>query len=230
MKRYLENTIENMRDIGRYTAGDYYVLEGKIIRSNLPDKISINDKDFLKRIGIKNIIDLRSSEELQSKPSIFANDKNFNFYHLEIIGGKEIPKSCDDVPVSYLNMLESKESIKGIFGILKKGEKVLYFCNAGKDRTGVVTALILATLGVDVDDIARDYILTKDFMKDTLKDNNFSKEIIEIITPKVEYIYKFFEYLYRKYNSVEEYLNLIGISNEDIRLIRKNYLQFKTKD
>lgn len=224
MKRYLENVIENMRDIGGYVVGDYYVSEGKIIRSNLPNKLSVKNKKFLKELGVKNVIDLRSQKELEIKPSVFANDTDFDFYHLEMIGGIEIPKSCEDVPVSYFNMLEAKENIKNIFEILKKGEKVLYFCNAGKDRTGVVTALILGALGVSVADIAKDYVLTKKFMKDFFTNSTFSEEIIEIITPREENIYKFFEYLNKKYNSVGEYLNFIGISNEDIRLIRKNYL------
>jgi len=226
MKRYLENSIENMRDIGGHQVGDSkVVIEGYILRSNLPNQITAIDKDVLKKLGIKHVIDLRSKEELENKPSVFVNDEDFEFYHLEMIGGRDIPPSCEAVPVSYFKMLEAKENIKNIFEILKKGEKVLYFCNAGKDRTGVITALILATLGVSIENIANDYVATKEFMKNILNNNNFSDEIKLIITPRVENIYKFFEYLNEEYGSIEGYLNNIGISNEDILKIRKNYLR-----
>ena len=224
MKRYLESSIENMRDIGGYSVDEFKVAEGYIIRSNLPNQITNQDKVFLKNLGIKHVIDLRSGEELSNKPSVFMNDNNFEFYHLEMIGGREIPKTCDAVPISYFNMLEAKENIKKIFEILKKGEKVLYFCNAGKDRTGVVTALILRTLGVEIPDIAKDYVATKEYMENILKNNTFSEEIKKIITPREENIFKFFEYLNEKYVSVENYLENIGISKQDIELIRKNYL------
>lgn len=224
MKRYLVNSIENMRDIGGYVAGEFIVAEGNIIRSNLPNEISVEDKEYLKSIGIKNIIDLRSGEEVANKPSVFMNDKDFNFYHLEMLSGREIPPSCEAVPISYFTMLNAKENIRDIFKILKKGEKVLYYCNAGKDRTGVVTALILKTLGVDIENIASDYILTKEFMKDVLKHNTFTEEVLKIITPRKENIYKFFEYLENEYGSIQNYLNVIGISNEEIDIIKSNYL------
>lgn len=224
MKRYLENSIENMRDIGGYVANNLKVAEGKIIRSNLPNQISEEDKNYLKRIGIKHIIDLRSKEEVETKPSVFAGDTDFCFHHLEMIGGREIPKSCSAVPVSYFNMLEAKNNIRKIFEILKSGEKVLYFCNAGKDRTGVVTALILSALGVSIDDIANDYVATKDLMENILRNNTFSDEIKEIITPRTENIYKLYEMINEKYGSINEYFNEIGISEKDINIIRKNYL------
>ena len=179
MKRYLEKSIENMRDIGGYICGNNLKIRYScLIRSNLPNNISTNDIRFLKNLNIKDVIDLRSLEEVKNKPSVFENNKDFNVFHIEIIGGREIPESSEKVPISYINMLEQKDKIKEIFEILKTKEKILYFCNAGKDRTGVITTLILQTLGANKKDIINDYILTKKYMENSLKKYTTDKELL----------------------------------------------------
>lgn len=228
MRRYLIDSIENMRDIGGYPVNTGYIKYGRIIRSNLPDKIKSKDVEKLRQMGIESVIDLRTEEELRNKPSVFEKSKGFNVHHIEMIGGREIPDSCEGVPISYLNMLEGKENIKRIFDIIAEEEKgIIYFCNAGKDRTGVITSLILMTLGVDKKDIIADYILTGIYMKDML--DNYIKasnndRIKEIIFPKIDYMERFLDEFEYKYNSIENYLNEIGIDNEKILKIRHKYI------
>lgn len=225
MKRYLEKSIENMRDIGGYICGNNLKIRYScLIRSNLPNNISTNDIRFLKNLNIKDVIDLRSLEEVKNKPSVFENNKDFNVFHIEIIGGREIPESSEKVPISYINMLEQKDKIKEIFEILKTKEKILYFCNAGKDRTGVITTLILQTLGANKKDIINDYILTKKYMENSLKKYTTDKELLNIITPKEIYMEKYLEYFEEKYQTIDNYLKLIGIKLDDIELIRKKFL------
>ena len=154
MVRYLENSIENMRDIGGYKSSlGNRVKLGRLIRSNLPRDLSNNDISILNKMGINTVIDLRSQEEIRTKKSVFENNKNFIVYHIGIDEGKDIPATEKLVPKSYMDMLNLQEKIKKIFDILGDNEKVLYFCNAGKDRTGVVTALILKLLHVKEEDI-----------------------------------------------------------------------------
>lgn len=225
MKRYLEKSIENMRDIGGYICENTLKIRYTcLIRSNLPNNISTNDIRFLKNLNIKDVIDLRSLEEVKNKPSVFENNKDFNVFHIEIIGGREIPESSEKVPISYINMLEQKDKIKEIFEILKTKEKILYFCNAGKDRTGVITTLILQTLGANKKDIINDYILTKKYMENSLKKYTTDKELLNIITPKEIYMEKYLEYFEEKYQTIDNYLKLIGIKLDDIELIRKKFL------
>ena len=71
MKRYLENSVENMRDIGGYASGKLAIKDDRIIRSNLPSNLSLKDINYLSDLGISSVIDLRSAEEVRVKPSIF---------------------------------------------------------------------------------------------------------------------------------------------------------------
>ena len=225
MVRYLENSIENMRDIGGYKNNLGYRLGlGKLIRSNLPQNLSDEDVDIIKEMGIDTIIDLRTCEEIETKKSVFEDDNSFKVYHIGIDVGKEIPKSEELVSKSYISMLTLREKMKMIFEIVGNHDKVLYFCDAGKDRTGVVTALLLKLLGVSEEDIIEDYIATKEYMKENLiKYANSNEDILNIITPKRVYMERFLREFKEKYKSVEKYLEFIGIEEEIINNIKNLY-------
>lgn len=227
MRRYLINSIENMRDIGGYPANGKEIKSGKIIRSNLPCKLTQSDLVYLKEMGINTVIDLRSEEEVKNKKSNFENNQYFNLLHYKINGDGKIPNTCKDVPNSYMEMLEGKDTIYHIFKVLADGEEgILYFCNAGKDRTGVVTALIMMALGVDKKDIIADYTLSNIYLIDILKEfgeKSENKEMKEIITPKIEYMDQFLIYFNEKYKTINNYLYEIGIKDEEINKIREKY-------
>ena len=226
MKRYFENSVENMRDIGGYASGKLTIKNDRIIRSNLPLNLSLKDVDYLSNLGISAVIDLRSAEEVKTRPSIFENDERFKIYHIGIEGGRDIPKSCEDVPQSYMKMLDDTENMKNIFKVFQENDRVLYFCNAGKDRTGVVTALILKTLGVKNKDISNDYVLTKKFMRKNLENYaNFNKNVLNVITPKKKYMNDFWKSFRKKYGTIKNYLNLIGITNSEIKKMQEKFLE-----
>lgn len=228
MKRYLTNSIENMRDIGGYLANNQKLQYGKLIRSNLPNKINEEDLKSLEKMGINKVIDLRSKEEIEKKKSVFENNECFKLFHYKVNGGGDIPESCEAVPISYMNMLEGKETIYNIFKLLADDNGgILYFCNAGKDRTGVITALILMTLGVSKKDIIEDYALSSVYLEDFLNkvENEENRNIKDIITPKKEYMEKFLDYFESKYENINNYLNEIGITNDEINKIKSEYLE-----
>lgn len=226
MIRYLQNSIENMRDIGGYKNNEGGVVKsGKLIRSNLPINLSNKDISIINKMRINTIIDLRSYEEIKTRKSIFEGNKNFNIYHIGMNIGKNIPEEEEFVSKSYIEMLTLQKEIKKIFEILSKSDRIIYFCNAGKDRTGVITALILKLLGVSEKDIIDDYMYTKIFMKEILKEyaNNNTK-ILNIITPKRIYMEKFLEEFENLYGSIEKYLSLIGIEENIIKNIKQKFI------
>lgn len=227
MVRYLKDSIDNMRDIGGYQSdlGNKVKLK-RLIRSNLPQNLSSKDISFLNKMGINAVIDLRSQEEIENRKSIFEENENFQVYHIGIDIGKDIPEAEELVPKSYMDMLTLQEKMKKIFEILGNNEKILYFCNAGKDRTGVVTALILKLLHVSEDDIIEDYVATGEFMKTTLiKYANSNNRILNIITPKRDYMKEFLKDFAKKYNNIEEYLKLIGVKDNTIKNIKMKYIE-----
>lgn len=233
MIRYLEASIENMRDIGGYRVSYGNISYQKLIRSNLPNKLSKDDVFFIKQLGVTSIIDLRTEEEYLHRVSDFENHSNFQLYHCPLNVGKDVPQSANDVPLSYLEILEDKENILKILTVFANEENgVLYFCNAGKDRTGVITALIMMILGADESDIIADYLLTKDYMKDILQAfiNQSERDIGDIIIPQAEYMEKFLSGFKMKYGTITNYLQYIGFSVSDKVKLRNALVSDFDKD
>ncbi len=230
MRRLFTDKIENMRDIGGYAINNNEIVkEGKLFRSNCITNLENEEIKQLIKIGISQVIDLRSDEEIQKKKGIFVDNHTFIYNHIGLKGNGRLPDSKSEVVDSYIEMLEGKEQIKEIFDILGKTEGgIIYYCNAGKDRTGVITACILKLLGVSDKDIIADYMASGIFLKEMLQ--NFSnsitnKDIFSIINPNYDTMYNLLGYVNNQYGSMTEYLKSCEVSNETLETIKSKYIQ-----
>ena len=109
-----------------------------------------------------------------------------------------MPKRPEDVAVSYIAMCDDKMELI-LDMMIQSYSNVLFFCNAGKDRTGVVSALLLETLGYDDEYIISDYMQSAENLKDVLTEYAQANDEIDInvITPHEEYISDLLEW-YKK--------------------------------
>ena len=96
--------------------------------------------------NITTIVDLRSDKEVAENPCILKELDGFGYFHLPVSGGGDTPKSLEHLHTVYRQMLDEKME-KIIDTIINAQSNVMYFCTAGKDRTGVVSAIILKQLG-----------------------------------------------------------------------------------
>ena len=105
---------------------------------------------------ITTIVDLRQDEEQNSKKCPLEDNPKFQYYSLPVTGGNAVPESIDVVSKSYIKMVDAQ--MDRIIEIIMTAESnVLYFCNAGKGRTGVVSAILLYKLGMSREYIIDDY-------------------------------------------------------------------------
>ena len=137
------------------------VGEMRYIRSDYPGDLSDQEVKWLLQNGITTIVDLREEREYLSRPCRLEHEEGFKYYHLPVTGGGEPPATPEDVAASYLRMID-KQMDRIISTIMEAPGNVMYFCNAGKDRTGVVSAIILKKLGFSDPLIISDYMETKD--------------------------------------------------------------------
>ena len=167
----------------------------KYIRSDVPINISENEKDKLLWNNITTIIDLRTDTERKKKKCPLIDDSRFSYYIFPVAGGDQVPPKVNEVSRSYMNMIDA-EFDDMIDFLLKVDSNVLYFCNAGKDRTGVVSAVLLYKLGMSLEYIVNDYMKSKNNLKELL--NEFARQNpaidIEVITPHKRYIMEFLEW------------------------------------
>ena len=167
----------------------------RYIRSDVPTKITEEEKDWLLTNNVTTIVDLRTDDERVRKYCPLMDDNRFSYYVCSVAGGNNVPSSTDDVSKSYIAMVDAQFDTMIEF-LLNTKSNVLYFCNAGKDRTGVVSAVLLYELGIPFEYIVNDYLKSKFNLKVLL--DEFARQNpaidIEVITPHKRYIEEFLKW------------------------------------
>lgn len=155
----------------------------RYIRSDFPGALTEEEICRLLENNIRTIVDLRSDMEVTAKPCILKDRDGFIYFHLPVTGGSKVPDSPEQLHIIYEQMLdEQMEKIAHV--IMNAGTNVMYFCTAGKDRTGVVSAVILKRLGVSDEVIIDDYMKSKDNLLDMLTEyGRLHPERAEVVMP-----------------------------------------------
>jgi protein-tyrosine phosphatase len=161
----------NFRDLGGYATGDGGRTRwGRLYRSDTLHELTEPDLVALRRIGLRTIIDLRTTAELQETGRGPLQDETIGYRHLSVIqeGISAEPVALpplDELELSFL-YLRWLETSPGAFvealTLLgdSAGYPAVFHCAAGKDRTGVLAALVLDIVGVEHAVIAEDYAVT----------------------------------------------------------------------
>lgn len=168
----------------------------RFIRSDVPAQLSEQETEWLIERNVTTVVDLRTEEERQRKGCPLASDPRFQYHCMPVTGGNAVPSSIDAVSESYINMVD--EQMDAIIDLIWNAQSnVLYFCGAGKDRTGVVSAILLRKLGMDHDYIVADYMKSKENLQSALE--NYAKQNpeiqIDVITPQEAYIKEFLNWM-----------------------------------
>ncbi|MBR5090233.1 MAG: tyrosine-protein phosphatase [Ruminiclostridium sp.] len=149
-----------------HTKNTRTIIDGDLryIRSDVPTYLSAEERQWLIDNNVRTVVDLREEPEQTEKPCPLKTDKVFRYISMPVRGGNTVPLSPDEVAQSYINMVD--DTMDNIVNtIMNADTNVLYFCNAGKDRTGVVSAVILSRLGYDKAYIINDYLLSDENLK-----------------------------------------------------------------
>lgn len=161
----------------------------RYIRSDVPICLTNEEIQWLLDNDITTLVDLRSTQEIERNPCPLRKVAGFTYYHLPVAGGGDTPKSREHLHEVYRGMVdEQMETI--LDTILNATSNVMYFCTAGKDRTGTVSALLLKRLGASEDVIVEDYMKSKENLMGMLTAyvKKHPEVDIEIIIPQEENI------------------------------------------
>jgi hypothetical protein len=160
----------NFRDLGGYpTTGGRRTRWGRLFRSDTLHELTQADVEFLRSMGLNTVIDLRTARELERTGRGPLAPEPVAFHHLSLItdGGGEAmaapAEEGDDLAERYLWYLEvGRASLVDALSLISEPANLplVFHCAAGKDRTGVLAALVLDILGVDAEVIVADYLIT----------------------------------------------------------------------
>ncbi|MGV9525749.1 tyrosine-protein phosphatase [Streptomyces cellulosae] len=171
MKRHVEfERLHNFRDLGGYRASDGRTVPWQALyRSDSLGKLQGADWERFLGLGIRTVIDLRYPWEIEAKGRV-PEPERFHYVNLSIehrpYDQAEIDPELD--PWRYLADRFAEVTEDGAEEIRQVLEQiahapgpVLFHCTSGKDRTGLIGALVLTLLGVDRETVLTDFALTE---------------------------------------------------------------------
>lgn len=161
----------NFRDLGGYGTVDGRRTRWRcLFRADGLSQLTTEDKAQITELGIATVIDLRTALEVDARGRFPEDMGAVSYYHLPLTDtfpGEEQAPAWDDaafVTARYLGMLaEGTESVAEAVRILAepRNRPAVFHCSVGKDRTGVLAAVMLGFLGVSDDIIVEDYALSR---------------------------------------------------------------------
>ena len=185
-----------MASLLTFTLNTRWLREGctRYLRSDVPDRLSDKDILWLLEHDIRTVIDLRSQLETEKRPCPLKNHSDFTYYHRPVSNGDIVPLCPEDVPRSYHNMVNGQ--MAEILTIAESAPTgVLYFCNAGKDRTGVLSALLLRRMGASRQEIIDNYLITAENLREMLAEFVAKRPelSLNVVTPRAWYMEMFLD-------------------------------------
>ncbi|HTP28769.1 MAG TPA: tyrosine-protein phosphatase [Anaeromyxobacteraceae bacterium] len=165
----------NFRDLGGYPTEDGRSTKwGVFYRSDALSKITVSDVAYLESMGLKLDIDLRSDSEVASAPDAITGSSIV--YKRDVIVGltanivalfadPSVKYDVAGMVTLYDQIIDDNAAVYAsvIRDLANNGPGAVLHCSAGKDRAGIASALVLATVGVPDDVIVNDYALTEQY-------------------------------------------------------------------
>lgn len=152
---------QNTRDLGGLRSRHGFTRAGAVVRSDNLAHLTPEGRESMRAYGVTTVVDLRSADELVRSPSPIAGSTSTMYLHRELIDDANMNDIGDAASMleRYLYIVNSRpHAFRSVFEALADADgAVLFHCFAGKDRTGLVAAMLLELAGVDADEIAADY-------------------------------------------------------------------------
>jgi protein-tyrosine phosphatase len=230
----------NFRDLGGYvTSGGQLTRWGVLFRADGLGELTETDLEVLRGLGIRTVVDLRTGYEVeQSRFDLDAHP--VAFHHFPFIDRLPDADTWDRAPgllgAQYKEMLdEASVQIAGALEVLAAPEAhpAVFHCTAGKDRTGLLAALVLSLVGVPEETVVADYALSGEAMarlraKLMLKypdGSDVIADLDEVFSAHPSNMVALFAHLRQRYGTAEGYASIIGVPDRVVAGLRSALLE-----
>ena len=227
----------NFRDLGGYATRDgRRVRWRRLYRSDALHHLSDADLRHVRdELGVRTLVDLRSSAERRGEPASLLAAPPVMAHHVPLFD-RERSGDSPSLPLAeiYLMLLRvAREPIARAVRVLAAGDApALFHCAAGKDRTGLVAAVLLGALGVRDEDIVEDYAATRHGLGgivERLRSSDSYQYVFTELPPDTlhaepETMARVLEEAGKEYGSMREYLRGAGFGEAELRGIEASLL------
>lgn len=218
----------NARDLGGYATIDGgFTQFGRFVRSDTLQRLSAAGQAALIEYGVRTIVDLRLPVELETGPNPFAAlGGGVTYLHRSLIDPgqpREIGTAADLAEHYRFNLTNSGGRIAAILETLAEADEgaVLFHCQGGQDRTGLISAFLLDVAGVPEETIVADYALTRECLREW-NDHHLEygpgeraerERELAFFTPHAQVMTDTFAFLRSRFGGLPAYLRQAGVSD-----------------
>ena len=249
----------NFRDFGGYATPNGTIAPGKLFRSDRLSELTPNDYRKLAELGIELVVDLRRPSELESHPTQWPGAKAPELWHAPLIedgtpgslqalmeeteSQRSPERAVQQMVVIYRQLVNDalpRRQYKQIIERLAHTDspRTIVHCSGGKDRTGVVVALIQSALGVAKQDVIDDFMMSAHYydgaalmherasqVLDTSSADYDPEYLLPIFTVYTDYIEATFEEIEGQFGDTTAYLQeAVGVSPRTLTELRAKLL------
>jgi protein-tyrosine phosphatase len=230
----------NFRDLGGYVTEDGLRTRWRVLfRADGLSELTETDLEVMRELGIRTVVDLRSGQEVeQSRFNVEAHPVTFHHYPFikALPNAEDFTRAPGFLGTQYTEMLDdATPQIIGALAALAAPDArpAVFHCTAGKDRTGLLSALVLSLLGVPEETVIADYALSGSAMtrlrakliekypdgKSLIADSDvlFSADPSNMVA--------LFAHLRNRYGTVAEYAARAGVPEDVVQRLRQSLLE-----
>ncbi|MBR2717230.1 MAG: tyrosine-protein phosphatase [Oscillospiraceae bacterium] len=234
--------LRNARDLGGYPIpGGGVTRFGRFIRCEVPRRLTETDLALLRELGVTASIDFRGDMELEHYPSALRDVPWCEYIHIPTFNEQvAFPRDYRPERVfafvrwgdKYTEMLRfSGNWVRSVLETMasRKGA-VMYNCTTGKDRTGIISALLLGLAGVDDRDIIADYCVSQVYLREvylelaeTLPGERETGETVltdPFFRTEPENMEAMLDYIHANFGSVADYVRSVGVDDGTVETLR----------
>jgi len=236
----------NARDLGGLPAAEGRIRPGALVRSDSLTRLTPSGRSALLAHGVRTIVDVRSRAEVERDWDQYPfRDGEVAYRNVPFTMSRD-ERAWDDLREHHeaaqsrqeLNRLDLARYPAGIAAIVVAIAEaapggVLVHCHAGKDRTGLVIALLLSTAGVAEGDIADDYALTarnielliEDWLQRMTDDEDERRRLRLLAEPSHAAMLDTLAYVRAGWGSAEGYLLDAGVTVDQVGRVRTRLVE-----
>lgn len=244
--RLLLDGAYNLRDVGGYPTRDGRTIRtNTLLRSDSLHRLTPSGQQALIDFGLRTIIDLRMRSEAAKAPNVFAHSAAVDYLRISLFDdwnqlfSHEADSSADaSVPriFRYYQLLVDRcqERIRTIITTIAAPDALpaLLHCTAGKDRTGLVVALLLGLANVPAEVIADDYAQSGRYLAPLLDEYRANARRAgydmaiyeEYLQSSPDVMLATLNYISTTYGGVLEYLRVIGLTESQLTALRTHLI------
>ena len=235
----------NFRDLGGYSTIDgRRIRQGVLYRADSLHRLTDADVRAFHELGLRAVIDLRSAAEIDDFGRFrWAVDERPTWHHVPMIdevllrvgAGSPPPASTQSPADAYGNIVAGGTSVARVFGLLATADQLpaVFHCTSGKDRTGIIAAMVLDLLGVPDSVIAVDYAITNETRRRStawIEENEPAFAAFLALIPEArrhvdpQHILGFLDQLRDRHGSIEGFLVGVGVHPDALADLRTRLL------